>query len=76
MFSHDCPTSVAYHMFLKGKVGLNQHLNITNETLQAMFEKHQPKRWVFGHWHITKSIVIEGCEFICIGKKDSRIIEL
>jgi hypothetical protein len=76
MFSHDCPTSVAYHMFLKGNTNTTQFLNITNETLQGMFEKHQPKRWIFGHWHISKELVIEGCRFICVGKNQYKDIDL
>lgn len=76
MFSHDCPSSVAYHMFLKGSVGTTQTLNRTNETLQYMFETYQPKRWFFGHWHITKTIIMDGCEFTCIGKKDHKDIDL
>lgn len=76
MFSHDAPSAVAYHMFLKGNVGTYQALNRTNETLQKMFEYHQPEIWIFGHWHIDKDVVMDGCRFICVGKKSHKDIEL
>lgn len=39
---------------------------ITGEALQAMFDIHKPKRWIFGHFHKKWSDTIDGCEFTCL----------
>lgn len=69
VLTHDCPTLTSYHMFLKNS-NAPIYLNSTAETLQRMFEAWQPQRWFFGHWHETKSLKINSCEFTCIGKRD------
>lgn len=79
MITHDCPTLAAYYMFIReGKsIGGNvQYLTRTAETLQAMFEIHQPEEWYFGHWHATKSRVIDGTKFNCLGICDFVDVEL
>lgn len=37
----------------------------TNIILQHMLSYHKPKLWIFGHFHVSKDIVIEGTRFIC-----------
>jgi hypothetical protein len=38
----------------------------TSEVLQQMFDVHQPKEWVFGHYHVSKSFVHKGTKFTCV----------
>lgn len=38
----------------------------TNMALQVMFETHQPKLWVFGHFHRRWKGIIRGTEFHCL----------
>jgi hypothetical protein len=79
MITHDCPTSVAYEMFLSKGLGLGDSTQIktrTGEALQAMFEIHQPEFWVFGHWHNTSKQVINGTTFQCLGELDYIDIDL
>lgn len=40
----------------------------TAEALQQMFDIHRPKEWVFGHYHIDKSFMIENTKFICVAE--------
>lgn len=35
----------------------------TATALQKMFEAHQPKRWLFGHYHMSRTFCISGCDF-------------
>lgn len=67
MVTHDCPTSVAYEMFLKG-TNAKQFLTSTGEALDRMFKFHTPKLWLFGHWHIDKTMEMCGTKFICLGE--------
>jgi hypothetical protein len=74
MITHDCPTLVAYYMFIRTGVrtydGPTLHLTRTGEALQRMFEAHQPEEWYFGHWHNSSSQVIDGTKFTCLGELD------
>jgi hypothetical protein len=73
MISHDCPTIVAYHMFVRNGQSIGGkalYLSRTGEALQQMFEIHQPKFWFFGHWHMTKSFEMNGTQFQCLGIDD------
>lgn len=78
MITHDCPTQVAYEMFISKGLGLGASLikTRTGEALQAMFEEHQPEQWVFGHWHHTKQMNINGTTFQCLGEFHSIDVEL
>ena len=79
MITHDCPTTVAYHMFIRGGKSLGGNVQIltrTGEAFQTMFEIHQPEVWVFGHWHVSKRQEINGTEFICLGELDYIDLEI
>lgn len=41
----------------------------TSIALQAMFEIHQPREWVFGHYHVDKTFFVQGArtKFTCVG---------
>lgn len=80
MISHDCPTLVAYYMFLRSRRstygGSKIHLTRTAENLQRMFEIHQPEEWYFGHWHHSVQMNINGTKFTCLGILDTMEVEL
>jgi hypothetical protein len=79
MVTHDCPTSVAYEMFISrgdSLAGGQQIKTRTGEALQAMFELHQPEAWYFGHWHHTRTADIKGTKFQCLGEHDFIDVEL
>lgn len=73
LITHDCPTQVAYEMFISkglGMSGVKQVKTRTGEALQAMFEIHQPKFHFFGHWHQTRELSLNGTRFVCLGELD------
>ena len=79
MITHDCPTSVAYEMFISKNLSMNNFPQIktrTGEALQAMFELHQPEHWIFGHWHYTRTAEINGTKFQCLGELDFIDLEI
>jgi hypothetical protein len=66
VISHDAPVEVPLKMrFLTPD---RTEPSITNQLLQFMFETHQPKKWAFGHWHISRRVVIKGTIFHCVGE--------
>lgn len=66
--SHDCPQSVKMQLF-----GYPDKTD-TNQLLEAMFEAHQPKLWVFGHYHRSVDVVINGTRFICLNELETLTI--
>lgn len=71
LVTHDCPTLAAYYMFVKDGHSLSArtlYLSRTGETLQRMFETHQPELWLHGHWHLDRDRVINGTRFLCLGE--------
>lgn len=79
MITHDAPDAATTEMFIKtGETisGGQRFETRTGMALQAMFEKHRPEAWYFGHWHKTKSLVMEGTTFQCLGIHDYIDVEL
>jgi hypothetical protein len=79
MITHDCPTSVAWDMFIsRGDSigGKKQVKTRTGEYLEWMWGIHKPELWFFGHWHQTRNINLMGTEFQCLGELDYVDVEL
>ena len=65
VLSHECPADAVEQMF-----GITSSSN-TAKGLQALFDIHQPKLWVFGHHHKSCRKAIEGTEFVCLAEGES-----
>lgn len=79
MITHDCPTQIAWDMFIsrgQSLAGTQQIKTRTGEALQAMWEIHQPQEWYFGHWHVTRDLTLHGTKFQCLGELDFIDVEL
>lgn len=79
MITHDCPTSIAWDMFISrgnSLAGRKQFKTRTGEYLQWMWEMHQPELWFFGHWHETRDLTLHGTKFQCLGELDAIDVEL
>lgn len=79
VITHDCPTQVAWDMFISRGNSLGGSTQIktrTAEALQMMWEYHQPEEWYFGHWHITRDLTLNGTKFQCIGELDYVDVDL
>jgi Icc-related predicted phosphoesterase len=70
MVTHDCPLSVSKKLFIDSSRSFsNQQFHTrTGAALDAMFDMHQPKLFVFGHWHYDADEVINGTRFICLNE--------
>lgn len=65
VLSHDCPVSIYPHV-------INNPWYIqeswTAKVLEQCLQRHQPKRWVFGHHHKSWSDKIGGTRFHCLAE--------
>lgn len=62
MVTHECPVSVVPHVTASSRILPSR----TNQLLQRMLEVHQPRRWVFGHYHHSWQKVIGRTHFTCL----------
>ncbi len=79
MISHEAPRSVVSYI-TDGRVlkdwgfDPDTFTTRTSEALQKMFEIHQPKRWIFGHFHRSVQFEVNGTNFRCL--KELEYIDL
>lgn len=65
VLTHDCPESVAPYLLPSG---CNLYQNPTGWALQELFNSHQPKMWLFGHYHLSWNMKINGTDFRCLNE--------
>lgn len=63
VITHDCPELVTPMLL---RPGSHVYQNLTGWGLGELFQTHQPKRWLFGHYHLSWRKVIGDTEFICL----------
>lgn len=71
VITHECPRSISNHIGnpdILREFGFNPDTFTTNtsELFEAMYKQHQPKLWIFGHYHKRKEIQEEYTKFICL----------
>ena len=65
MLTHDCPESIISYLL---PPNYRIYKNTTCCALQSLFEIHQPKIWIFGHYHVSWSKIINNTEFRCLNE--------
>lgn len=60
--SHECPVTIVPYLTESSYIIPTR----TNQLLEQMFAAHQPKRWVFGHYHKSWDKIVEGTHFTCL----------
>lgn len=77
MVTHTCPASIAKRLFIDtgNALGTEAHQTRTEEAFEQMWRIHQPKRWIFGHWHHDVSEIIDGCMFTCLDELSVTAID-
>lgn len=71
MLTHDCPLMIVHQM----KSHHAYDNSRTQQALQAMFEMHKPKLWVFGHHHKSFDMEYDGTRFVCLAELEVREFE-
>jgi hypothetical protein len=62
--SHECPDVAIYALFGWSPKTVDSR---QKHALNECWEFHKPEHWIFGHFHDTKSKVLEGTKFRCVG---------
>lgn len=63
VITHDCPDFLAsIYVGPTGKI----FENITSWALGELWRIHQPKLWIHGHWHFSKTTKYGDTNFICL----------
>jgi predicted phosphodiesterase len=68
MITHDCPEQIAYQMI---PVGGRIFQNNTTWALQELLNIHEPKLWIFGHWHKSRTIQYGKTKFVCLDELET-----
>jgi len=76
MITHDCPNSVTNYLCEKENLLKRNDPSRTRATFERMFYHHQPELWVFGHWHTSFDMVLDGTRFICLDILETIDLEL
>ena len=80
MLTHDGPTQATQKIL--NKFNISKYMSDgyreesvtptrTGQALSAMFEAHQPKLWVFGHWHDSWTTEIGKTTFRCVAELEA-----
>lgn len=69
VITHDCPSVVSYYLLEKIVPNFRPEkkvLTSTGQMLQTMWDLHQPKTWIFGHYHTNQQFDLHSTHFICL----------
>jgi hypothetical protein len=65
VLTHTCPISIVPQLLPPGS-----HLfhSKTEMFLESMLNAHQPELWIFGHFHVSRTInqTLNGTQFVCL----------
>lgn len=73
--THDCPDSIANEIMMAYRKDKSEP-SITRQALESMFYIHQPKYWIFGHWHHSMQFSRSGTNFICLAELEYIDLDL
>lgn len=76
VISHEAPANAAARMLMGhtnmygGASYFSSKLDCchsrTAQAMQAMFDVHKPKEWIYGHYHVSETFEVEGTKFTCV----------
>jgi hypothetical protein len=54
-------------------IGANARVyqNSTNWALNELYNIHQPKIWIHGHYHVSKNTVYGDTKFVCLNELET-----
>jgi len=71
VLTHDCPDfMVRNYIGPYGRI----YENITNWALGELYKIHQPKLWIHGHHHQSKTTVYGKTKFVCVDELETHTI--
>jgi hypothetical protein len=43
--------------------------------LEELFNIHKPELWVFGHYHVSRTVEEQGTRFVCLNELETLDVE-
>jgi predicted phosphodiesterase len=71
VITHCCPHSVIPYFLHPLDAGGKVYNTRTDWALQELLDAHKPSLWIFGHYHVSKQVEIEGTKFICLNELET-----
>lgn len=71
--SHECPADIV--PLIMGSNHVKVIKTRTNQLLNQMFTVHQPKMWIFAHYHKSWRHCVRGTEFVCLNELECFNLE-
>jgi predicted phosphodiesterase len=68
VLTHDCPIELIPYLLPPGS---RIYENNTSWALNELFNIHQPKIWIFGHYHKSWKMTINKTDFICLDELET-----
>lgn len=69
VISHTCPARLAPPVL--GDMAQWEQPDPTRTTLDRVWDRYRPSLWFFGHWHVRKSGILDGCEWHALSALDT-----
>lgn len=77
MVTHECPESVSDILVAQLLGGRKFNFpSRTREVFDVMLTSHRPKLWIFGHWHVSFDMIIDGTRFICLNELEAVDVKI
>jgi len=73
MITHTCPAKFAQEFIINRDLAFQNGPpagSRTEEAFEIMFEIHQPKKWIFGHWHVSIDETVNDTNFRCLAPNE------
>ena len=67
MITHDCPEFMVPQYIGPKRI----YQNITNWALSELYNIHQPKLWIHGHYHLSKTTFYGDTKFVCLDELET-----
>jgi len=74
VFSHTCPAIIAKTFLMNHKY--EYHADRTEAALETMWKIHQPRLWLFGHWHRNFDKTVLNTRFFCLNINQAKVFDL
>lgn len=71
MVTHDCPEFLV-PQYIGSQARIYQ--NITSWALQELYNAHQPKIWIHGHFHLSKTVQYGDTKFVCLNELETFVV--
>jgi predicted phosphodiesterase len=72
--THTCPENLS-PAFLDPRKGHRVYYSRTGWMLEELFNIHKPELWVFGHYHVSRTVEEQGTKFICLNELETLDVE-